>query len=59
MKQTLIWVLSWSTLGPVPESGEQAKFTSRADCEQARIQKQEEYKDKRQRVVTACNVIIK
>lgn len=56
MKQTLIWVLSWTVLGPVPESGEQAKFASKADCEQARIQKQDEYRDKHKKVVTACNV---
>lgn len=56
MKQTLIWVLSWTVLGPVPESGEQAKFATRADCELARVQKQDEYRAKRKQVVTACNV---
>lgn len=55
MKQTLIWVLSWSVLGPVPESGEQAKFKSKAECEQASAQKREEYKDKKLRVVTSCH----
>ena len=46
-------------LGPVPESGEQAKFATRADCELARSQKQDEYRAKRQKVVTVCNPIIK
>ena len=59
MKQTLVWVLSWSVLGPVPESGEQAKFATRADCELARSQKQDEYRAKRQKVVTVCNPSIK
>ena len=59
MKQTLIWVLSWTVLGPVPESGEQAKFATRADCEQARVQKQDEYREKKLRVVTACNLSTK
>ena len=54
MKQTLVWVLSWSVLGPVPESGEQAKFATKADCELARSQKQDEYRGKKLRVVTAC-----
>lgn len=54
MKQTLVWVLSWSVLGPVPESGEQAKFATRADCEQARVQKRDEYQERKLRVVTAC-----
>ena len=53
-QQALIWVLTWSVLGPVPESGEQAKFATQADCEQARIQKREEYREKKLRVVTAC-----
>ena len=55
MKQTLIWVLSWTVLGPVPESGEQAKFASKADCEQARIQKQDEYRAKQDRKSTRLN----
>ena len=59
MKQTLVWVLSWSVLGPVPESGEQAKFATKADCELARAQKQDEYRAKQQKVVTACNPSIK
>ena len=54
MKQTLIWVLSWSVLGPVPESGEQAKFATRAECEQARVQKRNEYHERKLRIVTAC-----
>jgi hypothetical protein len=59
MKQTLIWVLSWSVLGPVPESGEQAKFATRADCELARAQKREEYQAQKKRIVASCTLSTK
>jgi hypothetical protein len=54
MNQALIWVLSFSVLGPVPESGEQAKYNTRAECEQARVQKREEYQAKNKRIVATC-----
>ena len=54
MSRTLIWVLSWSVLGPVPESGEQAKFKTQAECEQARVQKQEEFRAQNKRIVASC-----
>lgn len=57
--QAIIWVLSWSVLGPVPESGEQAKFKTQAECEQARIQKREEYREKNKRIVATCNLSTK
>ena len=55
MTRTLIWVLSFSVLGPVPESGELAKYKTQAECEQARAQKREEYAAKKQRIVATCN----
>jgi len=55
MSRTLIWVLSWSVLGPVPESGEQAKFKTQAECEQARTQKREEFKSQNKRIVASCH----
>jgi hypothetical protein len=55
MSRTLIWVLSWSVLGPVPESGEQAKFKTQAECEQARVQKREEYQAQKKRIVASCH----
>jgi hypothetical protein len=55
MSRTLIWVLSWSVLGPVPESGEQAKFKTQAECEQARSQKREEFKSQNKRIVASCH----
>ena len=59
MSRTLIWVLSFSVLGPVPESGEQAKFNTQAECEQARTQKQEEFRSQNKKIVARCNPIIK
>ena len=59
MSRTLIWVLSWSVLGPVPESGEQAKFKTQAECEQARVQKREEYQVQNKRIVASCHVSTK
>jgi hypothetical protein len=59
MSRTLIWVLSWSVLGPVPESGEQAKFKTQAECEQAKAQKREEFKSQNKQIVATCNLITK
>jgi hypothetical protein len=55
MSRTLIWVLSFSVLGPVPEYGEQAKFKTQAECEQARDQKREEFKSQNKKIVVRCN----
>ena len=55
MSRTLIWVLSFSVLGPVPEYGEQAKFKTQAECEQAREQKREEYQAQKKRIVASCH----
>ena len=59
MSRTLIWVLSWSVLGPVPEYGEQAKFKTQAECEQARVQKREEFRTQNKQIVATCNPNIK
>ena len=55
MTRTLIWVLSFSVLGPVPESGELAKYKTQAECEQAKIQKREEYAAQKKRIVASCH----
>ena len=59
MSRTLIWVLSWSVLGPVPEYGEQAKFKTQAECEQAREQKREEFRAQNKQIVATCNLSTK
>ena len=55
MSRTLIWVLSFSVLGPVPEYGEQAKYKTQEECEQARAQKQEEFRSQNKKIVARCN----
>ena len=55
MTRTLIWVLSFSVLGPVPDSGELAKYKTQAECEQARAQKREEFRAQNKRIVARCN----
>jgi hypothetical protein len=59
MSRTLIWVLSWSVLGPVPDSGELAKYKTQAECEQARDQKREEFRAQNKKIVVRCNPNIK
>ena len=56
MTRTLIWVLSFSVLGPVPESGELAKYKTQAECEQARAQKREEFRAQNKQIVATCHV---
>ena len=55
MSRTLIWVLSFSVLGPVPEYGEQAKFKTQAECEQARDQKRQEFRSQNKQIVASCH----
>jgi hypothetical protein len=55
MSRTLIWVLSFSVLGPVPEYGEQAKYKTQEECEQAKAQKQEEFRSQNKKIVVRCN----
>jgi len=59
VSQTLIWVLSFSVLGPVPEHGEQAKFKTQAECEQAKSQKREEFRAQNKQIVATCNLSTK
>ena len=56
MTRTLIWVLSFSVLGPVPESGELAKYKTQAECEQARAQKREEFRAQNKQIVATSHV---
>ena len=55
MTRTLIWVLSFSVLGPVPDSGELAKYKTQAECEKAKAQKREEYHAQKKRIVASCH----
>jgi hypothetical protein len=55
MNRTLIWVLSFSVLGPVPESGEQAKYKTQAECQAALVQKREEFRAQNKQIVASCH----
>ena len=55
MGSALIWVLSFSVLGPVPEYGEQAKFKTQAECEQAKAQKRDEFRSQNKQIVASCH----
>jgi len=55
MSRTLIWVLSFSVLGPVPEYGELAKFKTQQACEQAKSQKREEFRSQNKQIVATCH----
>jgi hypothetical protein len=59
MSRTLIWVLSFSVLGPVPEYGEQAKFKTQEDCQAALVQKREEYRAQNKQIVASCHLSTK
>ena len=39
----------------MPEYGEQAKFKTQAECEQARAQKREEFKSQNKSIVASCH----
>ena len=53
--QSLIWVLSFSVLGAVPEHGTVAKFKTKQECQQALEQKKQEYKTNHKIVVGSCH----
>jgi hypothetical protein len=55
MSRTLIWVLSFSVLGPVPEYGEQAKFKTQEECRTALVQKREEFRSQNKQIVATCH----
>lgn len=51
---TLIWVLSFSVVGTTPEYGELAKYKSKKECQEALVQKKEEYKEKGKKLFGTC-----
>lgn len=55
----LVWVLSFSVLGPIPEYGEQVKFKTQQECQAALVQKREEFRVQNKRIVGTCNLTTK
>ena len=53
---TLVWVLSFTVLGVVPEHGNIAKFLDKKACEQALDVKKKELSLIKKQVVGTCNL---
>ena len=59
MFEPLVWVLSFSVIGPVPEYGEQAKFKTQQECQAALVRKREEFRTQNKRIAGTCNLTTK
>ena len=59
MNSSIIWVLTFTVLGTVPEHKEFAKYKTKQECEQALVQVKEEYLAKKQKVSGACKALLK
>jgi hypothetical protein len=55
MVKNLLWVLTFSVLGPTPEFGESSKYNTKQECQQALEQKRQEYKTKHKTLVGSCH----
>jgi hypothetical protein len=55
MVKSLIWVLTFTVLGPTPESGESPKYKTKQECLQALEQKRQEFKPRNKTVVGSCH----
>ena len=59
MNSAIVWVLTFTIIGPVPEHKTFAKYKTKQECEQALAQTKEEYKDKKQKISGACTPVLK
>ena len=59
MNTALIWVLSITVLGPVPEHKTFAKYKTKQECEQALEQSKAEYVTQKKKVSATCTVTMK
>jgi hypothetical protein len=59
MNTALIWVLSITVLGPVPEHKTFAKYQTKQECEQALEQSKAEYVAQKKKVSATCTVTMK
>lgn len=51
-----VWVVSFSVLGSVSEHGTFGAFTTRAECEQALVQRQLQMRSQNKTIVGTCYV---
>jgi len=59
MNTTIVWMLSFTVLGAVPEHGSFAKYKSKQECEQALEQTKEQYRLKKKPIVGSCVMVVK
>ena len=59
MNTALVWVLSITVLGPVPEYHVFTKYKTKQECEQALEQSKAQYKTQKKNVSASCTVSIK
>lgn len=59
MNTTIVWVLSFTVLGPVPEHKSFAKYKTKQECEQVLEQTKEEYRLKKKPIVGSCAMVSK
>ncbi len=54
-----IWALSFSVLGPVPESGTFYKYSSQEECQRALTALKQEKKAQNKILVGSCQLVLK
>ena len=59
MNSAIVWVLTFTVLGPIPEHKTFAKYKNKQECEQALAQTKEEYKEKKQKISGTCTPVLK
>ena len=59
MSSAIVWVLSFTVLGVIPEHKTFAKYNTKQECEQALVQTREEYKSQKKKIVGSCTMTIK
>jgi hypothetical protein len=59
MNTALVWVLSITVLGPVPEHHVFAKYKTKQECEQALEQSKAQYKTQKKNMSASCTVSMK
>ena len=59
MSTVVVWVLSFTVLGPVPEYKTFAKYKTKQGCEQALEQFKAEYKTNKKSIAGSCTLTVK
>ena len=59
MSSAIVWVLSFTVLGVIPEHKTFAKYNTKQECEQALAQIKEEYNNQKKKIAATCTLTIK